>query len=228
MQRDYWYSVARNAENLESVVEVGEKAAERTIKRLESRSLSTRNCPVLYSAEIASGLIGSLIGAVSGGNLYRKSSFLLDSLGTKIFPDFIHIHERPHLRNALGSAPYDAEGVATTNRDYVVDGVLRSYVLSSYSARKLGMETTGNAGGVHNMTVDSGDKSFENLLEQMHTGLLVSELIGQGVNMVTGDYSRGAAGFWVRRSSMWGAIWTSRFRLLTSLRTLINSGSSSL
>ena len=202
MQRDYWYSVARNAENLESVVEVGKKAAERTIRRLESRSLSTRNCPVLYSAEIASGLIGSLIGAVSGGNLYRKSSFLLDSLGKKIFPEFIHIHEQPHLRNALGSAPYDAEGVATRNRDIVVDGVLRSYVLSSYSARKLGMETTGNAGGVHNLTIDAGDKDFEGLLTQMNTGLLVTELIGHGVNMVTGDYSRGAAGFWVENGEI--------------------------
>ena len=202
MQRDYWYSVARNAENLESVVEVGKKAAERTIRRLESRSLSTRNCPVLYSSEIASGLIGSLIGAVSGGNLYRKSSFLLDSLGKKIFPEFIHIHEQPHLRNALGSAPYDAEGVATRNRDIVVDGVLRSYVLSSYSARKLGMETTGNAGGVHNLTIDAGDKDFEGLLTQMNTGLLVTELIGHGVNMVTGDYSRGAAGFWVENGEI--------------------------
>lgn len=202
MQRDYWYSVARNAKNLESAVEVGSKAAERTIRRLEGRILSTRRCPVLYSAEVASGLLGSLISAVSGGNLYRKSSFLLDSLGKKIFPDFIHIHERPHIRNALGSAPYDAEGVATANRDIVVDGILRSYVLGSYSARKLGMETTGNAGGVHNLTIETGDKDFEGLLKQMHNGLLVTELIGQGVNMVTGDYSRGAAGFWVENGEI--------------------------
>ena len=202
MQRDYWYSVARNAENLESVVEVGKKAAERTIRRLEGRSLSTRSSPVLYSAEIASGLIGSLISAVSGGNLYRKSSFLLDALGKQIFPEFIDIHERPHLKNALGSALYDAEGVATRNRDIVVDGVLKSYVLSSYSARKLGMETTGNAGGVHNLIIDTGDSDFDGLLTKMNTGLLVTELIGQGVNMVTGDYSRGAAGFWVENGEV--------------------------
>ncbi len=202
MQRDYWYSVARNAENLESAAEVGNKAAERTIRRLGGRVLSTRKCPVLYSAEVASGLLGTLISAVSGGNLYRKSSFLLDALDKEIFPDFIHIHEQPHLKNALGSAPYDAEGVATQNRDIVQSGILRSYVLGSYSARKLGMETTGNAGGIHNLTIEAGDLDFEGLLKKMHSGLLVTELIGQGVNMVTGDYSRGAAGFWVENGEI--------------------------
>lgn len=202
MQRDYWYSVSRDADHLESAVAVGSKAAERTIRRLGGRSLSTRKCPVLYSAEVASGLLGSFISAVSGGNLYRKSSFLLNALGKKIFPDFVHIYERPHLKNALGSAPYDAEGVATTERDFVVEGILRSYVLSSYSARKLGMETTGNAGGVHNLMIEPGNSGFEDLLNQMHTGLWITELIGQGVNMVTGDYSRGAAGFWVENGEV--------------------------
>ncbi len=155
MQRDYWYSVSRNANKLESASDIGRKAAQRTINRLGARSLTTRQCPVLYSAEVASGLIGSLIGAISGVSLYRKASFLLDALGTQILPDFIRIHEQPHLKMALGSATYDAEGVATKARDIVTNGVLQGYVLSSYSARKLEMKTTGNAGGVHNLTVDS-------------------------------------------------------------------------
>ncbi len=197
MQRDYWYDVARKSEDLESATEIGRKAAERTINRLQARSLSTRQCPVLYSAEIASGLIGSLISAISGGNLYRKSSFLMDTLGQKIFPDFVHIHEQPYLLNALGSSAYDAEGVATRTHDIVADGIIQSYVLGTYSGRKLGMPSTGNAGGVHNLIVDSGEHNFDSLLQQMGTGLLVTELMGQGVNMVTGDYSRGASGFWV-------------------------------
>ena len=197
MQRDYWYTVARNAGQLEPAVEVGKKAAERTVRRLDARSLSTRQCPVLYSAEIATSLLGSLIGAISGGNLYRKSSFLLDALDTQIFPEFIHIYEQPYLPGALGSAAYDGEGVATKTRDIVSDGVLRSYVLSTYSARKLGLHSTGNAGGVHNLTITPGSSDFEALLKQLDTGLLVTELMGQGVSMVTGDYSRGAAGFWV-------------------------------
>ncbi len=197
MQRDYWYSVARNAANLETAKQVGEKAAQRTVARLDARSLSTRQCPVLFAPEMASGLIGSLIGAISGGSLYRKASFLLDSLDTQILPDFVRIHEQPLLKGALGSASYDAEGVATRARDIVTNGVLRSYILSTYSARKLGMQTTGNAGGVHNLTVESGDKDFAAMLKLLDTGLLVTELMGQGVNRVTGDYSRGASGFWV-------------------------------
>jgi PmbA protein len=197
MQRDYWYSVARNALGLEPAVEVGKKAAERTLQRLGARSLSTRQCPVLYSAEMASSLLGSLCGAISGGNLYRKSSFLLDALNTQIFPEFIHIYEQPHLLGALGSSIYDGEGVATLARDLVRDGVLQGYILSTYSARKLGLRSTGNAGGVHNLTITPSELDFEALLRQMNTGLLVTELMGQGVNMVTGDYSRGAAGFWV-------------------------------
>ena len=202
MQRDYWYDVARKPEDLESASEIGRKAAERAIRRLQGRSLSTRQCPVLYAAEIASGLIGSFISAISGGNLYRKSSFLMDSLGQQIFPGFVHIHEQPYLLNALGSSAYDVEGVATRTHDIVAHGIIQSYVLSTYSGRKLGMASTGNAGGVHNLIIDSGDQDFSGLLRQMGTGLLVTELMGQGVNMVTGDYSRGASGFWVENGEV--------------------------
>ncbi len=202
MQRDYWYTVDRNAQNLEPAAQVGRKAAERTLRRLQGRSLSTRQCPVLYAPEVASGLLGSFIGAISGGNLYRKSSFLLDALDTQIFPEFIHIHEQPYLKGALGSAAYDGEGVATQTRDIVSDGILRGYVLSTYSARKLGMHSTGNAGGVHNLTIEPGEHDDQGLLKLLHTGLLVTELMGQGVNMVTGDYSRGAAGFWVENGEI--------------------------
>jgi PmbA protein len=147
-------------------------------------------------------LLGSFIGAISGGNLYRKSSFLLDKIDTQIFPDFIRIHEQPYLTGALGSAAYDGDGVATQTRDIVNQGILRGYVLGTYSARKLGLQSTGNAGGVHNLSVDTSDLSFNDLLKKLHTGLLVTELMGQGVNMVTGDYSRGAAGFWVENGEI--------------------------
>lgn len=202
MQRDYWYTVARNAPDLESAVDVGKKAAERTLRRLEARSLSTRQCPVLYCAETASGLLGSFIGAISGGNLYRKSSFLLNALDTRVFPEFVRIHEQPYLMGALGSGTYDGEGVATQTRDIVSGGILQGYVLSTYSARKLGLHSTGNAGGVHNLTIDPGKLNYQDMLKELHTGLLVTELMGQGVNMVTGDYSRGAAGFWVENGEI--------------------------
>ncbi len=202
MQRDYWYSVARNAINLESPKEIGKKAAERVLRRLEGRSLSTRQCPVLYSAEIASGLLASFIGAISGGNLYRKSSFLLNALDTQVFPEFIRIYEQPHLKGALGSAAYDGEGIATKSRDIVSDGILRSYVLSTYSARKLGLQSTGNAGGVRNLSITTSDLNLKGMLKQLGTGLLVTELMGQGVNILTGDYSRGAAGFWVENGEI--------------------------
>jgi PmbA protein len=152
---------------------------------------------VIYAADIASSLFGHFISAVNGGSLYRKASFLLDHLGKQVFPGFIHIHEQPLLPKGLGSAPYDREGVATRPHDIVRDGVLQSYVLNSYSARRLGLETTGNAGGVHNLTIEPGDRNLPELLRTMDTGLLVTELIGFGVNNVTGDYSRGAAGYWV-------------------------------
>jgi len=202
MQRDYWYSVARKQSQLDEVELIGKKAAERTIQRLDSQTLSSRRCPVLYSAEIAGSLIGSFLGAISGGSLYRKSSFLLDSLDSQVFPEFMHIHEQPHLLGALGSSLYDSEGVATKNNDIVANGIINTYLLSSYSARKLGMQTTGHAGGVHNLSVESGDQDLTQLLKQMDTGLLVTELMGQGVNPVTGDYSRGASGFWVEQGEI--------------------------
>lgn len=197
MQRDYWYSVARNQLGLESPQGVGEEAARRTLARLNATSLSTRQCPVLFAPQMAQGLIGALIGAISGGSLYRKASFMLDQLDHQIMPSFVRIHEQPLLKGALGSSSYDGEGVATQTRDIVSAGILRGYVLSSYSARKLGMRTTGNASGVHNLTVDPGELDFNGMLKLMGTGLLVTELLGQGVNRVTGDYSRGASGFWV-------------------------------
>ena len=202
MQRDYWYSVARDPGQLEAAAAIGQKAAERTLRRLNGRQLTTRQCPVLYQAEVASGLLNAFISAISGGNLYRKSSFLLNSIGQTVFPEFVRIHEQPLLTGALGSAAYDAEGVVTQTRDLVQGGVVQGYVLSSYSARKLGMQTTGNAGGVHNLFIDTGPDDFKGMLQRMGTGLLVTELMGQGINNVTGDYSRGAAGFWVENGEI--------------------------
>ena len=197
MQRGYWYSTARDPDRLEPTSRIGETAARRTIRRLGARKLDTRNAPVLYEADVARGVIGHFVSAVRGPNLYRKASFLVDRLGEQVMADHLRIHEQPHLRGALASAAFDGEGVETAPRDLVTGGVLRGYVLDSYSARKLGVPTTGNAGGVHNLTVEPGSKSFEALLAEMGTGLLVTELMGMGVNVVTGDYSRGAAGFWV-------------------------------
>ncbi len=197
MQRDYWYTTARGAADLDPVAAVGRRAGERTVRRLNARKLDTRQCPVLFEAPVATGLIASYVSAVSGGHLYRKSSFLLDSLGTLVFPAFVQIQERPFLAKGLASSPFDSEGVATQDRDAVKDGIVQGYFLSSYSARKLNMATTGNAGGNHNLIVPSTGESFEELLRKMGTGLLVTEMLGHGTNMVTGDYSRGAAGFWV-------------------------------
>ncbi len=197
MQRGYWYSTGRDPSRLEPGPQVGLTAARRTIRRLGARKLDTRNAPVLYEADIASGVIGHFVAAVRGANLYRKASFLVDRLGERVMADHLRIHEQPHLRGALASAAFDGEGVATAPRDLVAGGVLQGYVLDSYSARKLGVSTTGNAGGVHNLTVDPGSKSFDALLAEMDTGLLVTELMGMGINIVTGDYSRGASGFWV-------------------------------
>jgi PmbA protein len=197
MQRDYWYSTARTAADLESAADIGKKAGERTVRRLNSQKIKTCQVPVLFEAPLASGLISSLVSAISGGNLYRKSSFLLDSLGKQIASPLLNIYEEPHLKKGLASSPFDSEGVATKPRQLVKNGVLQGYVLGSYSARKLGMQTTGNAGGNHNLIVKPSTLDFTGLLEQMGTGLLVTELLGSGINMVTGDYSRGAAGFWV-------------------------------
>lgn len=197
MQRDYWYSTARAAVDLDSAIAIGRKAGERTVRRLNSKNIKTCQVPVLFEAPLASGLISSLISAISGGNLYRKSSFLLDSLGKQVASPLLNISEEPRLKKGLASSPFDSEGVATQSRQLVKDGVLQGYVMGSYSARKLGMQTTGNAGGNHNLIVQSGALDFAGLLKQMGTGLLVTELLGSGMNMVTGDYSRGAAGFWV-------------------------------
>ncbi len=197
MQRDYWYTVARSSQDLEPPASVGRKAAERTVARLGARTLTTRKCQVVYAAEVATSLIGHFLAAIRGSNLYRKATFLLDSLGKQVFPEFVHIHEEPHIKRGIGSAPYDSEGVVTYPHDLVQNGIVKSYILSSYSARKLGLETTGNAGGVHNVIVDPGQLGRKAILREMGTGLLITELIGHGVNLVTGDYSRGAAGFWV-------------------------------
>ncbi len=197
MQRDYWYSTARSADNLESAQYVGRLAGERTVRRLGSQRIKTAQVPVMFDASLSSGLISHLISAISGGSLYRKSSFLLDSLGKQVMSPLVTIEEQPHLVRGLASAPFDNEGVTTVPRTLVKEGVLQGYVLSSYSARKLGMQSTGNAGGNHNLIVSHGDLDFNAMLKTMGTGLLVTELLGHGINMVTGDYSRGAAGFWV-------------------------------
>jgi len=197
MQRDYWYTNARDMRDMESAEFVGKLAGERTIRRLGAKPIQTGNYPVLFDATLASGLISSLIGAISGSSLYRKSSFLLDSLGKQIASPLLNIEELPHLKKGIASSPFDSEGVATKSRRLVENGVLQGYVLSSYSARKLGLQTTGNAGGSHNLIVKDTNHSFADLLNLMGSGLLVTEVLGQGLNMVTGDYSRGAAGFWV-------------------------------
>jgi PmbA protein len=197
MERDYWYDSKRDAADLQSALEIGRRAGERTVRRLNARRLGTRQCPVVYSAEVASSLLGHFTAAIRGGSLYRKSSFLLDSLGQQVFPDFVQIEEQPHLAKALGSAPFDGDGVANRRHHLVKDGAVQSYILDAYSACKLGMQTTGNAGGVHNLVIQPGEQDLDGLLKKMGTGLLVTEMMGQGINMVTGDYSRGAAGFWV-------------------------------
>jgi len=197
MQRDYWYTSARDFKDMDSASYVGNLAGQRTIRRLGARTIQTGQYPVLFEAPLASGLISSLIGAISGGSLYRKSSFLLDSLGKKVASSCLNIMESPHIRKGIASSPFDSEGVATHARQLLESGVLQGYILSSYSARKLGMQSTGNAGGSHNLIVQSTGQSFAELLQLMGTGLLVTEVLGHGLNMVTGDYSRGAAGFWV-------------------------------
>ena len=197
MQRDGWYSIALSADELEAAATIGRKAAERAVSRLAPRQIATGEYPVLYSAEIARSLIGHLLGAVSGGALYRRASFLLDSVGTRVFPDWFAIEELPFLPRGFRSASFDAEGVATRESPLVTGGVLQRYILGSYSARRLGLRTTANAGGVHNLQVAANGGDFDSMLAAMGRGLLVTELMGQGVNTITGDYSRGAAGFWI-------------------------------
>jgi len=202
MERDYWYAVARDATEMMDARQVGRIAAERTVRRLNARQIDTMQVPVLFEAPIASGLLGSFVGAVSGGSLYRKSSFLLDQMDQQIFAPHINISDVPDIRKGLASSPFDDEGVRTQRRVIVENGVLRGYFLGSYSARKPGMRTTGNAGGSHNLILQSGELDFAGLLKTMSRGLLVTELLGQGVNQVTGDYSRGAAGFWVEHGEI--------------------------
>ncbi|KFZ37839.1 protein PmbA [Shewanella mangrovi] len=202
MQRDYDYAIARRYADLLSPEEIGRSAAKKTVSRLGARKLPTGKLPVIFAPELAAGLLGHFIGAISGSSLYRKSSFLQDSLQQQLFPDWFAIQEQPHLRGGLASAMYDSEGVATQDRAIVTDGVLQTYLLTSYSARKLGMKNTGHAGGIYNWTVTDSGKTLEQLLKQMGTGLLVTEVMGQGVNAVTGDYSRGAAGFYVENGEI--------------------------
>jgi PmbA protein len=206
MQRDYWYTSSRRPNDLAKPEVVGTYAAHRALSRLNSRKLDTRKCHVLFEAPLALGLLGTFVQAVSGGALYRKSSFLLDSLGKQVFPSHIQVLEDPHVIGAVGAAPFDDEGVKTVKRDVVKNGVVQGYFLSTYSARKLGMTTTGNAGGAHCLTMRSDatkkSDSFVAMLKKLGTGLLVTELMGQGVNYVTGDYSRGASGFWVENGAI--------------------------
>ena len=202
MQRDYWYESVRAAIDFPDAASVGRKAAERTLARLDARSLSTRECPVMFAAEVARGLVGHLVSAVSGGALYRKSSFLVDHVGKSILPSFVDIVEKPRLLRGHASGNFDAEGVATRENSLVRAGVLERYVLGSYSARKLGLESTANAGGIHNLVVATGADDFDAMLKRLGTGLLVTDVMGQGVSIVTGDYSRGANGFWVENGKI--------------------------
>lgn len=197
MQRDYWYTSARCAEDLESPEAVGRRAAERALRRVGARRLGTRAVPVIFVAEVARGFLGHMISAIKGAAQYRKASFLLGAAGSQVLPTWFSIEERPHLPRGPGSAPFDGEGVATRDRTLVRNGVLEGYVLSSYSARRLGLQTTGNAGGIHNLLVTTGSEDLEGLIRQMGRGMVVTDLMGQGINGVTGDYSRGASGFWI-------------------------------
>ncbi|MGG2395882.1 metalloprotease PmbA [Pseudomonas sp. SH1-B] len=206
MQRDYWYDVNRQDELLDDAVAIGQRAAQRAVSRLGARPVPTCEVPVLFSAELAGGLFGHLLAAISGGNLYRHSSFLEGALGQKLFPEWLSLDERPHLPRALGSAAFDGDGLATYAKPFVEKGELVSYVLGTYSGRKLGLPSTANAGGVHNLFVSHGDENQAALLKRMGRGLLVTELMGHGLNLVTGDYSRGAAGYWVENGEIQFAV----------------------
>ncbi|WP_103734626.1 metalloprotease PmbA [Pseudomonas sp. GZJR-8] len=206
MQCDYWYDVNRQGDLLADPVSIGQRAAQRAASRLGARPVPTCEVPVLFSAELAGGLFGSFLGAISGGNLYRKSSFLEGAIGQKLFPEWLTIDERPHLMRAMGSSSFDGDGLATYAKPFVENGELVSYVLGTYAGRKLGLPSTANSGGVHNLFVTHGDEDQAALLRRMGRGLLVTELMGQGLNMVTGDYSRGAAGFWVENGEIQFAV----------------------
>lgn len=202
MERDYSYTVARHVDDLWIPEKVGQLAAKRTVERLNPQKLKTDNYPIMFAPEVATGLMGHLVMAISGGNLYRKSTFLLDHLGKKIFPEWFNITEKPHVLRGLASTPFDSEGVKTVDTDIIVDGVVNTYLLTSYAARKLNMQPTGHAGGIHNWYVASTGQTFEQMLKELGTGFFVTEVMGQGVNIVTGDYSRGASGFWVENGQI--------------------------
>ena len=203
LENDYEYTVSREFDALSSADWVGQNCAKKVIARLNPQKLSTREVPVIFLNDVATGLISHLTGAISGGSLYRKSSFLLDHLGKQVLPDWFQISERPHLLRRLASTPFDSEGVRTQNLEIIQDGVLQTYLLTSYSGRKMGMQSTGHAGGIHNWLVKPNlTGGLTALLRQMSTGLLVTDVMGQGVNIVTGDYSRGAAGFWVENGEI--------------------------
>ncbi|EGR1858669.1 metalloprotease PmbA [Vibrio cholerae] len=202
MERDYSYTVARHRDDLWTPESVGLQAAENTVSRLDPQKLKTGQFPVMFAADVATGLIGHLVMAISGGNLYRKSSFLLDHLGKTILPTWFNISERPHVMRGLASSPFDSEGVRTQDLEIITDGVLATYLLTSYAARKMNLTPTGHAGGIHNWYVKSTGQNYQQMLKELGTGLLVTEVMGQGVNVVTGDYSRGAAGFWVENGEI--------------------------
>jgi len=206
MQRDYEYTAARDPQDLQDPILVAKQAAEKTLLRLGAQKIKTQHCPVIFHAPIAKSLLSAFVQATSGRVLRQKASFLFDHLNQAIFPEHVHLYQRPHLLKGIGSAPFDQEGVKTEDRDYVIEGILSSYFLSSYSARKLGLQTTGNAGGPFNLFISHSDCSLEKLLRNMGSGFLVTELIGQGVNILTGDYSRGAAGFWVEQGKIQTAV----------------------
>jgi len=202
MQRDYWYDTTRLPAHLESAEAIGKKTAERTLARLNAKRIKTQAVPVLFRSDVAPSLLRSFTSAIRGSALYRKSTFMLDKLGQQTFPEFVKISENPLLPQGLGSSAYDGDGVATQQRNIVENGILNNYILDAYSARKLDMKNTGNAGGVRNLAIESGELNFEQLVQEMKQGLIVTEMMGQGVNPVTGDYSRGASGFWVENGEI--------------------------
>jgi len=221
MQRDHWYTVSRLSDNLQNASEVGRIAAQRAQAKIDPKVLSTRKVPVLFKPEVARGLWGHFLSAIRGGSLYRKSTFLLDSLNTQVFPEWLTLEEQPHMLQGLGSAPFDNEGVLTRQKFFVNSGIVENYILSSYSARRLGMETTANAGGIYNCLVNSTGQSFNQLIKDMGTGVIVTDVMGQGVNIVTGDYSRGISGFWVENGEIKHPI--SEMTIAGNLRDMFNT-----
>ncbi|MEF1283620.1 metalloprotease PmbA [Vibrio sp. M250220] len=220
MERDYSYTVARHKDDLWTPEVVGQKAAEKTVSRLDAQKMKTGKYPVMFAADVATGLLGHLVMAISGGNLYRKSSFLLDHLGKQILPEWFSVSERPHVLRGLASTPFDSEGVFTQDLEIITDGVLATYLLTSYAARKMNMTPTGHAGGIHNWFVKSTGQNLEQMLKELGTGLLVTEVMGQGVNVVTGDYSRGAAGFWVENGEIQYPV--SEITIASNLKEMFN------